>query len=443
MPILVKMPKWGLMMKAGTVTEWLRDEGDVVSAGDPLFVAETDKATNDVEAPAGGVLRRIVARAGTLVAVSGPVAVIAGRDETLTDDAVDAFLEAHAPTQAPTANLAARAAASRTPVVAARSDDGRVSASPAARKRARELAIDLATVDATGPGGRITSDDVERAAAAGSEPTVTEQTLVVGTDQRVHVIMAGPLSASPLVFLHGLAGSAATWQGVIGSFVDSHRVVAVDLPGHGQSDAPDPATADYSIDGLTRVVTETLRLLGLRQVTLVGHSLGGAIAITAALADPHLVGRLVLVDSIGLGDEINPAVGTLLDQPPSDAASRALLELFFHDRRLVLDGGVTDHVQALRRSGVHEATRAISTRLFSASRQRVTLDEPLRQLTQPVLVIWGADDGVVPVADARHAGRLITNVRVAIIPDSGHAPQVETPDLFTMILQQFLAGNGA
>ena len=73
MPILVKMPKWGLMMKAGTVTEWLRAEGDPVAAGEPLFVVETDKATNDVEAPGDGVLRRIVAGEGTEVVVRGAV----------------------------------------------------------------------------------------------------------------------------------------------------------------------------------------------------------------------------------------------------------------------------------------------------------------------------------------------------------------------------------
>src|SRR6476660_9365993 len=96
MPVLVKMPKWGLMMKAGTVTEWLRAEGDAVSAGEPLFVVETDKAVNDVEAPGDGVLRRIVAGEGTEVAVRGAVGVIAVAGESLSDDDVDAFVAAQA-----------------------------------------------------------------------------------------------------------------------------------------------------------------------------------------------------------------------------------------------------------------------------------------------------------------------------------------------------------
>lgn len=94
MPILVKMPKWGLMMKAGTVTEWLRAEGEAVRAGEPLFVVETDKTVNDVDAPADGVLRKIVAEAGTEVPVTGAVAVLALPDEELSDAAVDAFVAA-------------------------------------------------------------------------------------------------------------------------------------------------------------------------------------------------------------------------------------------------------------------------------------------------------------------------------------------------------------
>ena len=81
MPLLVKMPKWGMLMKAGTVTAWLCAEGDAVAAGDPLFTVETDKAINDVEAPGDGVLRRIVADTGSEVAVAGPVAVIAEAGE--------------------------------------------------------------------------------------------------------------------------------------------------------------------------------------------------------------------------------------------------------------------------------------------------------------------------------------------------------------------------
>ena len=77
MPTLVIMPKWGLTMQSGTITDWIVNEGDAVSAGDPLLTVETEKAVNDVEAPADGVVLKIVATTGDEVPVSGPIAVIA------------------------------------------------------------------------------------------------------------------------------------------------------------------------------------------------------------------------------------------------------------------------------------------------------------------------------------------------------------------------------
>jgi pyruvate dehydrogenase E2 component (dihydrolipoamide acetyltransferase) len=443
MPIVAKMPKWGLMMKSGTVTGWFRAEGDPVSAGEPLFTVETDKAVNDVEAPRDGVLRRIVAGEGTVVAVSGPVAVITAAGETLTDDEVDDFVTAQTTALRPLPTGAGAAGAvrpARAPRTADRAADGRITASPAARKRARELGLDLAAVTATGPGGRITSDDVERAAAGDDgEPEPREDWLEIGAGGRLYAISAGSSSNPPIVFLHGIGGSSASWQAVIGSFAATHHVVAIDLPAHGQSDVPDPARTDYSVRGLAQAVTEALAVLGLERVTLVGHSLGGAVATGVALAAPDRVARLVLVDSTGLGDDISPDLVRLLDAPPSDSGSRALLELFFDDRRLVLDAGVNEHHAALGRPGAHAAVRAISSLAFADASQRVTLDGRSAEITQPVLVVWGGRDRVVPVAHAEAARTAIADVEVAIIPDAGHAPHVEQPAAFAAILARFLA----
>jgi pimeloyl-ACP methyl ester carboxylesterase len=443
MPILVKMPKWGLMMKAGTVTEWLRAEGDPVAAGEPLFVVETDKATNEVEAPGEGVLRRIVAGEGTEVVVRGAVGVIAVAGEALSDDDVDAFVAAQsvAVTPAPTAAVVVRPV--RAPRQADRGEDGRITASPAARKRARELGLDLATVTATGPGGRITSDDVERAAAGAGEDEAREDWLAVGDGVRLYALSAGAPGDPAVVFVHGIGGSSASWQAVIGSFADTHHVVAIDLPAHGQSDIPDPAGSDYSIAGLARAITEALAQLGLERVTLVGHSLGGAVATRVALAAPDRVARLVLVDSTGLGDEISPDLVRLLGEPPSESGSRALLELFFHDQGLVLDAGVAEHHAALSRPGAHAAVQAIGSGAFGDPGRQAELEGRLEELTQPVLVVWGDRDRVVPAAHAEAARTAIPDVQVAIIPDAGHAPQVEDPAAFAEALAAFLARTEA
>lgn len=438
MPILVKMPKWGLMMKTGTVTEWLRAEGDPVSAGEPLFVVETDKAVNDVEAPGDGVLRRIVADEGTEVPVSGPVGVIAVAGESLTDEAVDAFVAAHAVAPPPPVAVAAPTAprTERAPRPEDRAG-GRIVASPAARKLAAELDIDLGDVAATGPGGRVTIEDVERAAGGGADDgEPREERVGVGDGIELYVLSAGPRDAPALVFVHGIGGSSSSWQSVIGAFAETHRVVALDLPGHGQSDVPDAATADYSVAGLAAAVSAALAALGLTRVTLVGHSLGGAVAMAVALAEPDAVERLVLVDSAGFGEEISGDLLALLADVPSEAGSRALLGLFFEDPRLVLDAGVAEHHGALSRPGAHDAVQAIAADAFPGGRQAAARPG---DLTQPVLVIWGGRDRVVPAAHADAARTAIADVRVAVLPDSGHAPQVEDPEAFAAHVAGFLA----
>jgi pyruvate dehydrogenase E2 component (dihydrolipoamide acetyltransferase) len=436
MPLLVKMPKWGMLMKAGTVTAWLHAEGDAVAAGDPLFTVETDKAINDVEAPGDGVLRRIVADTGSEVAVAGPVAVIATPGETLTDDEVDAFVAANAATAAAAGAAGGGQRVARAPRPAERDAGGRVTASPAARKRARELGIDLATVTATGPGGRVTSEDVERAAGGGGEPA--EQWIDLGGN-RVYVLSAGPVGAPPVLLLHGIGGSAATWQGVLEPLAIDHHVVAVDFPAHGRSDVPE---RDLTVAGLAATIVELLAALGLDRATLVGHSLGGAVALQAALVSPDRVARLVLVDSAALGEDVSVELVRLLDAPPGADASRALLELFFEDRRLVLDAGVAEHHAALSRPGAHAAIGALRRDAFGDDGTQVPLDDRLAELRQPVLVIWGDRDRVFPVAHAERARAALPGAELRLVAGAGHVPQVEDPAAFADILTGFLERTG-
>jgi pyruvate dehydrogenase E2 component (dihydrolipoamide acetyltransferase) len=149
----------------------------------------------------------------------------------------------------------------------------------------------------------------------------------------------------------------------------------------------------------------------------------------------------MLVDSSGLGAEINPDLLRLLDEPPSLVGSRALLELFFDDQRLVLDAGVAEHHTALSRPGAHAAVRAIRDAAFGGTSQRPLPDERLARITQPVLLVWGDRDRVIPAAHAEHARAAIGDVEVEVIPNAGHAPHVEQPAAFTAILARFLAGG--
>jgi pyruvate dehydrogenase E2 component (dihydrolipoamide acetyltransferase) len=181
----VTIPKWGIEMQEGTVTEWRVAEGDAVAKGDELIDIESDKIVNTMEAPADGVLQRIIAEVDSTLKVGQLLGVIAP-EGTSTED-IDAFIAAFVPADAgfgidedeapaeaepespvSSAPPVESAPAATEPAKANVSSSGEVKASPIARRLAKKLGVDLSTVTPTGRGGRISREDVEAAAAGGA-----------------------------------------------------------------------------------------------------------------------------------------------------------------------------------------------------------------------------------------------------------------------------------
>jgi pyruvate dehydrogenase E2 component (dihydrolipoamide acetyltransferase) len=441
MPTVVKMPKWGLTMTSGKVTEWLRAEGSEVGEGDALLVVETEKAVNDVEAPADGILRKIVAVVGDEVPVSGPIAVIVAADEQVSDEEIAALVAAGQPAGEASAGAGVGTAAGqgrREARAPARDERGRLNASPAARKLAQERGIDLATVEATGPGGRITSDDVERAATAAlADPTPREGDVELSDGLTLHYLVAGPTTAANLVFLHGLGGSLATWQVALGELVEHCRVCAFDLPGHGASARPDAGGFDYGVAGLADAVAAAISAAKLAPAVVVGHSLGGAIAIRLALGWPDLVAGLILVNSAGLGREIAPELLDVYDDEPGPAAARALLDLFYEDKRLITDRGVAELAQGQLAAGAWPAQQAVAGANFSRAGQTIDLVERLGDVATPTLIVWGERDRVMPLEHALSAIRALPDAWLKVMPGLGHVPQVEDAAGFARAVARF------
>src|SRR5437762_6059473 len=191
MAVEIKLPRLGQGMESGTIVKWLKSEGEQVEKGEPLYELDTDKVTQEVEADASGVLLKIAVAEGE-VPVGRTIAVIGEQGETVevSEDAQEEGSPARAREQerergreASTNGPSEQVAEIREPAPA--SGNGRIKASPLARRIARERGIDLSAVTGTGPEGRVVAEDVERTAATGAPPTGATAPAPVSEDVEV------------------------------------------------------------------------------------------------------------------------------------------------------------------------------------------------------------------------------------------------------------------
>jgi pyruvate dehydrogenase E2 component (dihydrolipoamide acetyltransferase) len=442
---ILSMPKWGLAMKSGRVVEWLKHQGESVQQGEPLVEIESEKATNEVEAPSTGTLRSIVVHEGESTAVSEPVAVITGPGEELSDEQVAALLreDADIRRQKAEALMKPRATPKATTtgtsgVKAATGPGGRVNASPAARRLAQELGVDLSTVVGTGPGGMIGREDVQRAAeeAKAAPAEVEEKDVNVG-GIATHYLVAGPTNAPHVIFVHGLGGSIATWSLNLPAFAERFRICALDLVGAGSSDKP---STDYSVPALAEFLTHFLDALGSnwQRVSIIAHSLGGAIALAFADRHPERVEKLVLVDSAGLGPDIDNTVLELMRSEPTPEHIREELTHFFAHPGMVQQALVEQLYQQRTQPGTREALLATSDAAFGGGQQRINLSSDIAVQPRPVLIIWGDKDAVIPVSHAQRTDRTWQS-RVEIFANCGHCPHIERANDFNQMIIEFLS----
>jgi len=253
-----------------------------------------------------------------------------------------------------------------------------------------------------------------------------------------------------LLLLHGHEQSATSWRWVIPALARTHRVLALSLPGHGETAA---AVGDHAPDcDQARFVAAFLDTLHIDPpLDLVGHSAGGALALRLALADPQRIRSLTLVSSAGLGREVHPllALDTLpvigelaimISRLPGGDWGRTLMStamLFARPWRAPAEFITEQHALG-RRPGQLEASTATARALFGPTGQRQTLLEHLPTLTTPTLLIWGGCDYVLPAHHAQAAVRLLPQGRLSMLPHCGHLPHVEQPARFAAVLGDWL-----
>jgi pimeloyl-ACP methyl ester carboxylesterase len=255
-------------------------------------------------------------------------------------------------------------------------------------------------------------------------------------------------SGPVLLLIHGIAGSYENWQQVIEPLALSHTVIAPDLPGHGTSA---PGGGDYSLGSLAAGLRDLLVTLGHERATLVGHSLGGGIAMQFAYQFPEATERLVLVSSGGLGPEVSPILraaalpGANLfiaatagpGRKAGSVIARGLASVGLRASPDVAE--VARGYASLADAGQRAAFLATLRAVVGTEGQRVDAGDRLYLADGiPILIIWGRQDRIIPLSHGEHAHEAIAGSRLQVFDGSGHLPQLEAPGRFVAVLERFL-----
>jgi pimeloyl-ACP methyl ester carboxylesterase len=238
-------------------------------------------------------------------------------------------------------------------------------------------------------------------------------------------------SGSPLVLVHGVGGDADQWAFCLEALAASHRVIALDLLGFGRSDKP---PIDYRIAGYVEMLDRFLAGLDIGRASLLGHSLGGWITASFALAFPGRVDKLILVDAAGIDEG---AATIAVDLNVSTLANmRTVFRAMFHDPALVKDELVELAYALHLERGDGATIRSVLETLASPAEK---IDAALPRLRVPTLVLWGENDAITPLAMAHAFQRLIPASQLRTLPKCGHLPPLEQVEPFVEAVTAFLA----
>jgi pimeloyl-ACP methyl ester carboxylesterase len=256
-------------------------------------------------------------------------------------------------------------------------------------------------------------------------------------------------SGPPVVLIHGMLNSSSHWQSVALNLASDYTVIAPDLIGHGDSAAP---RGDYSLGAHAASIRDLLAAIGVDRATVVGHSLGGGVAMQFFYQFPQRVERLVLVSSGGLGREVSPLLRTAALPGMSLLLSatiheRLLAGLRLAGRRLRERGaGAGVYLQAIARalSPLENAPARAAflhtlRSVIDVHGQRVSATDRLYLLeTMPTMIVWGERDHTIPLRHGREANEAIPHCRLHTLPGVAHFPHLEDPDGLAELLRAFM-----
>lgn len=253
----------------------------------------------------------------------------------------------------------------------------------------------------------------------------------------------------PVLLIHGFGASTYTWRQIAPELARDHRVIAVDMKGFGQSDKP--FDENYSVFDQAELLTQLILDRDLHDLTVVGHSFGGGVALVLALDESkRLEGRitkLILLDSIAYPQDI-PMFFRMLDMPvfshvgvrmvPPAIQTRIALQIAYLDNSKIEDEEVETYAAPLRTAAgkhaiIHSARQIMPEGIEELSRR-------YKLIEQPTLILWCDHDRIVPLDVGLKLRRTLPNATLKLVEECGHMPHEEQPEVTLGLLRDFLDG---
>jgi pimeloyl-ACP methyl ester carboxylesterase len=254
----------------------------------------------------------------------------------------------------------------------------------------------------------------------------------------------------PILFMHGLGMSSFTWRHLSEPLARRHRVILVDLKGFGNS--PKPHDDEYTIYDQARLICRLVLDHDLNNLTLVGNSLGGGVALVTALYlsahAPERLERLVLIDTIAYPQEMplfvklltTPVLGPLVVATvPNTLQVRTIMRLAYFDDEAVPEEAVERYAAVLNKPGARQALVRTARQIIPSDLDRLTAR--YSEIGSPTLILWGQQDAIVPLDVGRRLQDAIPNSQLVILPDTGHIPQEERPRATLAEIEAFVGRN--
>lgn len=436
-PIL--MPQVGQDLDEGKLIELKVKLGDVVRKGDIVAIVESEKASFEVEAFEAGTVVKILYAEGDATTVLAPLLFVETGDQAETapvpapapeepDTAALEESEAAAPGAAVPAVATRATSAPQPPAVVAKSRRS----SPLARRIAGDNTLNLADVAGSGPGGAVVLRDVQQAlqSAARTFAPAPLQPTAPPAGGTLHRVWLRKGQGAPVVMVHGFGADHNSWRVLAGGANLARPILAVDLPGHGQS-----PEGGRSLEAIAAAVAATLAEEGVTEADLVGHSLGAAVVVSLAETARFNVRSLFLLSPAGLGPDINAAFLAGFNRASSQETLAPWMRLLVADESHIGPALVRITAETRARPGVADAQRRLAEAVFPDGTQLISVRKALGELAIPVRIVVGAADRIVP---AHHASGLPGTVGLHVFANVGHMPFLEMRDAVARLLGEHL-----